>query len=66
MAKMWHPQPKEVIQSWIDSLLTEASDELSNWEEEFIESCQKGLNKYGHLTEAMESTLEKIYANKTN
>jgi hypothetical protein len=65
MAKMWHPQTKEVIQSWIDSLHLEASDELTKWEEDFVDGCQKGLNKYGHLTQAMEETLEKIYADKT-
>lgn len=65
MSKIWKPQPKEVIQSWIDTLLAEASDELSDWESDFIESCQRGINKYGNLTEKMENTLENIYATKT-
>ena len=66
MPPIWKAQPKEVIQQWIDALLTEASDNLTDWEEQFIESCQKGLNKYGSLTEKMQDTLEKIYAEKTS
>lgn len=65
MAEIWKPQPKEVIQQWITDILTEASDDLSDWEIGFVSSCQMGLDRYGQLTEKMQDTLERIYAGKT-
>jgi len=66
MALPFKPQPKEVVQHWIDTIKDEASDKLSDKEIDFIESCQKGLDKYGSLTEKMQNWLESIYAEKTS
>lgn len=63
---MWHPQPLEVIKEWIDSIIKEASDELSDWEMEFVESVQKRNNKGQDLTEKQQDILERIYAEKTS
>lgn len=64
MTKIWKSQPKEVLQSWIDAILTEASDELSLWETNFIISVNEQV-KYKELTQRQEEILEKIYAEKT-
>lgn len=65
MSKIYKPQSKEVIQSWIDAILEEASDKINDWEANFIDSIQTSLNRYGKLTEAQENKLENIYAEKT-
>lgn len=62
----WTPRPTEIIQSWIDAINDEASDSLTDWESNFIESIQNYLDARGHLTQSQEETLERIYAQKTN
>lgn len=47
---------------WILSGLDD--DKLTMREAEFVESCEKGFEKYGKLTEAMEDWLEAIYKEK--
>lgn len=66
MSEIWQPQPKEVIQQWITDILTEASDELSDWESSFVSSCQMRLDRYGSLSEKMQDILERIYTEKTS
>jgi len=62
---IWKPQPREVYQEWIDTIITEASDDLNDWESKFIESIQRHLY-YGDLTEAQAEKLESIYVEKTS
>lgn len=65
MAPIWKPQPFEVLQNWIDTILEEASDELNDWETRFVDDMRiKVLNKWP-LTQAQEEKLESIYAEKT-
>jgi hypothetical protein len=65
MARIWEPQPFEVLQSWIDAILEEASDELNDWETHFISDIAfKVANKWS-LTKYQEEKLESIYAEKT-
>lgn len=66
MGVMWKPQPFDVLQHWIDTILEEASDELNDWETRFVEDMRvKVLNKWS-LTQAQEEKLESIYAEKTS
>lgn len=65
MSEIWKPQPREVYQAWIDTILTEASDDLNDWELKFIESIQKHLY-YADLTEMQAEKLEDIYVEKTS
>jgi hypothetical protein len=65
MAKMWTPKPQELLQQWIDDILEEASDNLSDWESSFVDSVHSQLNRKGQLSERQEEILEKIYAEKT-
>jgi hypothetical protein len=65
MAKIWQPQPKEVLQHWYDSIMDEASDDLNDWEINFLESVNKYLTKGWNLSQTMEEKLESIYADKT-
>lgn len=65
MAKMWEPKSKVLLQQWIDDIVEESSDNLSDWENSFIESIQIQLNNRGQLSERQEEILERIYAEKT-
>ena len=48
---------------WILSGLNH--DKLTLKESEFIESCEKGFERYGKLTQSVEEWLEKIYREKS-
>jgi len=66
MAPIWKPKSKEILQSWIDAIKDEASDSLTDWETDFIESIENQLDARGQLSEKQEEILERIYAQKTN
>ncbi len=40
-------------------------DQLTLWEADFVDACERGWIKYGKLTEAMEDKLEEIYKRKS-
>jgi hypothetical protein len=65
MAAIWHPQPIEVYKSWVDTILDEASDNLTNWEEIFLDDLNIRLGHGNNLTEKQAEILERIYAEKT-
>lgn len=66
MPPIWKPQPFDVLQNWIDTIIEEASDSLNDWETKFVEDMRvKVLNKWS-LTQAQEEKLESIYAEKTS
>lgn len=66
MAEMWKPQPTEVYKSWVDAIISEASDELSTWESEFVNSIDGQLmHNERNLSEKQANILERIYAEKT-
>ena len=66
MAKIWQPQPFEILQSWLDAIIDEASDKLSNWETGFIENISDRVAHKWPLTQRQEEILEKIYSEKTS
>jgi hypothetical protein len=39
-------------------------EKLTLWETGFVESCMRGWEKFGHLTERMEEKLEELYQEK--
>ena len=65
MAQVWVPKDQELLQSWIDAIVEEASDDLTDWEASFIDSIQGQLLKKGSLSQGQEEILERIYAEKT-
>jgi len=66
MAEIWRPQEIKVYQSWIESIVDEASDELSDWESSFLSDIQMRLDKGYNLTENQAKKLESIYTDKTS
>lgn len=65
MPTIWEPRPWEVLESWVEAILAEASDELNDWESHFIEEMAIKITNRWHLTPAQERKLESIYADKT-
>ena len=64
MSEIWKPLNKEVYESWVEAIIDEASDELNDWENSFVESIQKQL-VYKNLSEKQAEILERIYSEKT-
>jgi len=65
MTQIWKPQSPEVHRYWLNTILEEASDKLTDWETNFISNIERILDFGWILSEAQEATLEKIYAEKT-
>lgn len=66
MAPIWRPQTFEVLQQWIDDIIEEASDDLTDWETKFVDDMRiRVLNKW-QLSQRQEEILERIYAEKTS
>jgi hypothetical protein len=65
MPRIWQQQSWEVLQSWIDAIIEEASDELNDWETKFIEDMAIRVANKWSLTQRQEEILERIYADKT-
>jgi len=65
MALPWTPRPREILQSWIDAIKDEASDSLTDWENDFMDNIENQLDAHGQLSERQEAVLERIYAEKT-
>lgn len=66
MAKVWQPQSYEVLKSWIDAILEEASEDLNDWETKFVDDMLHRVINRWPLTETQEKKLESIYADKTS
>ena len=65
MPLAWKPQDRDTINHWINTILEEASDSLSDWESTFVNDMQIRLANKWNWTEAQEKKLEQIYADKT-
>lgn len=65
MAKLWQPQDIEVYKSWVEAILDEASNKLSNWEVDFINSIASQLDNNRNLSEKQADIVERIYSERT-
>lgn len=65
MAQMYRPYDESTYREWIDAILSEASDELTDWESSFVESLQTQLNYNSNFSQAQTEKLERIYAKYT-
>ena len=66
MPPIWKPQPNEVLQKWVDDVITEASDDLNEWETNFINDMKIRIDNRWELTRTQQDRLEQIYADKTH
>lgn len=65
MSKVWQPQSIEVYKHWVNTIIDEASDDLTEWESDFVDSISHRLELGNNLTEPQAVKLESIYSNKT-
>ena len=65
MSQIWKPQPIAIYMSWCEAIMDEASEELNNWESNFITSIHARLASKTPLTEKQANILERIYTEKT-
>jgi hypothetical protein len=66
MAPIWQPKPIAVLREWANAILTEASDDLNDWETMFMVDIDYQLALGRPLTQTQEEKLEKIYVEKTD
>jgi hypothetical protein len=65
MAEIWIPKGREIWQYWIDTIIDEASDNLTAWDLNFVSNMETYLTNGRPLTQRQEEILERIYAEKT-
>jgi hypothetical protein len=65
MAEMWKPQPLQVYRDWINDIMLQASDNLSDWENSFIANITMRLDNLYALSEGQAEKLEQIYVKHT-
>jgi hypothetical protein len=65
MSEIWKSLDIETYKYWAETIINEASDELTDWESGFIDSIHIKLSNGWNLTQAQATKLEKIYAEKT-
>ncbi len=66
MAPIWRPKDPKILSGWIQDIITEASDTLTDWEINFLTDMSLRLSIGSVLTEQQEKKLEEIYAEKTS
>jgi hypothetical protein len=65
MGEVWHPKDSKILREWLDTIILEASDDLSDWESKFVSNMEERLTLGFKLTQVQEEKLEQIYAAKT-
>ena len=59
-------QTTDIHKYWVETILTEASDDLTDWEKNFIGDMKIRLDNSWALTDYQEAKLEQIYTAKTS
>lgn len=59
-------QSFEILSSWVEAILTEASDKLTEWETIFVTDMKVRVDNKWPVSERQQEILEKIYAEKTD
>jgi hypothetical protein len=65
MSKVWQPQDKDVYRKWIEDIIMESEEKLTDWERGFISSLETRLDNNWQLSEPQAMKLESIYARLT-
>lgn len=65
MSKIWHPQDIGVYKEWVNSIVVESEESLTEWELNFINSIEGQLSQGRILSQKQAEILERIYAEKT-
>lgn len=65
MSEIWRPQSRGTYRYWIEAILMESSDKLSDWERKFVDDIDNRLN-FNDLTQSQAEKLEQIYVKHTS
>lgn len=65
MAEIWKPKKPEVYQQWLKAIDEEATEDLTHWEEKFLEDIRAKVVNGWSITQFQAEKLEEIYAEKT-
>jgi hypothetical protein len=65
MARIWRSVGFETLRYWVDTITDEASDQLSEWEMNFLVDISIRVCNRIPLTQPQEEKLEQIYAKYT-
>lgn len=65
MAEMWKPKDPAILKQWVKMLREEPIEDLTTWEEQFVNDMALRLEYNNPLTQYQEEKLEEIYAEKT-
>jgi hypothetical protein len=65
MAEMWKPLEIDTYKHWVAAILQEASNELTDWESDFVQNMENWLDAGKQLTQRQAQVLERIYAENT-
>lgn len=65
MAPIWKPQDVSTYKTWVDTIINEASDDLSDWENSFLDSISGKLTLGYNLSENQAEKLEELYTKHT-
>lgn len=66
MAEVWKSKDVDTLRNWLQTILLEASDKLTDWEMRFITDMEHRLDVGSQLTQYQQEKLEEIYAEYTN
>ncbi len=59
-------QTTETHKYWLDTIESEASDSLTDWEKNFVSDMKIRLGNGWPITDSQEAKLEQIYTSKTS
>ena len=64
MSEIWKPLTRDTYKDWVATIISEASDRLSDWEIKFIHSMEHDL-AYKNLSQSQAEKLDELYARYT-
>lgn len=65
MPLMWRPYDESTYRMWLDAIVDEASDELTDWESKFINDMRVQIDFNANFSRAQSDQIERIYAKYT-
>lgn len=65
MPLMWRPYDESTYRMWLDAIVDEASDELTDWEAKFINDMRIQIDFNSNFSRAQSDQIERIYAKYT-
>lgn len=61
----WRPYDESTYRMWLDAIVDEASDELTDWESKFINDIRVQIDFNSNFSRAQSDQIERIYTKYT-